>query len=64
VGVEYARSVAVRHQLTELFEGYAAKPDIIIDDMPSTAVAPFIFNVQEEASWQSMVERIIDKHID
>jgi len=64
VGVEYARSVAVRHQLTDLFEGYAAKPDIIIDDMPSTAVAPFIFNVQDEASWQSMAERIIEKHVD
>jgi len=64
VGVEYARTVATRHQLTELFEGYAAKPDIIIDDMPSTAIAPFIFNVQDETSWQSMAERIIEKHID
>ncbi len=64
VGVEYARTVAARHQLSELFEGYAAKPDIIIDDMPSTAVAPFIFNVHDEASWPSMAERIIAKHID
>ena len=64
VGLEYARTVAARHHLAELFEGYAAKPDIIIDDMPSTAVAPFIYNVQEETSWQSMTEKIIDKHID
>jgi hypothetical protein len=64
VGLEYARTVAARHQLTELFEGYAAKPDIIIDDMPSTAIAPFIFNVHDEASWPSMVDRIISKHID
>lgn len=63
-GVGYARSVATRHQLTDLFEGYAAKPDIIIDDMPSTAVTPFVFNVHDESSWQSMAERIIEKHID
>jgi len=56
--------VAMRHQLNELFEGYAAKPDIIIDDMPATAVAPFIINVHDEDSWLSMVKRIIEKHID
>ncbi|MGB7749784.1 MAG: hydrolase [Verrucomicrobiia bacterium] len=64
VGVEYAHTVAARHHLTDLFEGYASKPDIIIDDMPSTAVAPLIFNVHDEASWQSMAEKIIKKHID
>jgi len=63
-GADYCRKVAHLHGMTEFFEGFTAKPDIIIDDMPSTAVAPLIFNVQEEASWQSMVERIIDKHID
>ena len=63
-GAEYARTVATRHQLTEFFEGYSAKPDIIIDDMPSTAIAPFVFNVQNEASWQSMAKKIIDKHVD
>ncbi|HTS19822.1 MAG TPA: hypothetical protein VMP11_19760 [Verrucomicrobiae bacterium] len=63
-GVDYARAMAAQHQLTDLFEGFAAKPDIIIDDMPSTATAPFLFNVQDEASWQSMVERILAKHID
>ena len=60
----YARTVAARHQLTEMFEGLAAKPDIILDDMPATAVAPFIFNVRDEASWKSMAKRIIAKHID
>ena len=64
VGLDYSRTVAARHQLTDLFEGFAAKPDIIIDDMPSTAVAPFIFNVQQESSWPSMVEKILTKHVD
>ena len=64
VGVDYARKVAAMHKLTDFFEGYTAKPDIVIDDMPSTAQAPFIYNVHEESSWQSLAERIIDKHID
>ena len=64
VGVDYARQVAALHGLTDLFEGFASKPDIIIDDMPSTAVAPFAFAVQNEVSWQGMAERIIAKHVD
>lgn len=63
-GANYARKVARRHKLNGLFDGYAAKPDIIIDDIPSTAIDPFVFNVQKEASWQSMVQKIITKHID
>jgi phosphoglycolate phosphatase-like HAD superfamily hydrolase len=64
VGAEYARKVSALHQLTDFFEGYAAKPDIVIDDMPSTAQAPFVYNVHDEASWQSLAERIIANHID
>ncbi len=64
VGVGYARTVAARHKLTDLFEGFAPKPDIVIDDMPSTAMAPFVFNVHDETSWLSLAERIIKKHID
>ena len=64
VGADYARKIAALHNLTDLFEGYTAKPDIVIDDMPSTAQAAFIYNVHDEASWQSLAERIINKHID
>jgi phosphoglycolate phosphatase-like HAD superfamily hydrolase len=64
VGVDYAKKVASLHNLTDLFEGYASKPDIIIDDMPQTAIAPFAFNVQEESSWVAMADRIISKHVD
>jgi phosphoserine phosphatase len=34
-GAEYCRKVAHLHGLTELFEGFTAKPDIVIDDMPT-----------------------------
>jgi hypothetical protein len=64
VGVDYAKKVAALHNLTDLFEGFASKPDIIIDDMPSTAQTPFVFDVHDEASWLAMAERIIAKHVD
>lgn len=64
VGADYCRKVAESHRLTDLFEGFTAKPDIVEDDMPSTCVTPFVYNVQQEESWPAMVRRIIDKHID
>ncbi len=64
VGAEYARATATRHSLTDLFEGFAAKPDIVIDDMPGTVLNPFVFNPNEASSWQSLAEKIIEEHID
>src|SRR5450756_1268416 len=63
-GTEYAKKVAGLYGLTDLFEGFAAKPDIIIDDMPATALNPFIFDVNGEPSWPSLADKIIRKHID
>ena len=63
-GSEYCRKVAALHGLTEFFEGFTAKPDIVIDDMPSTCVAPFVYNVQQEESWPALAKRIIEKHVD
>lgn len=64
VGAEYCRQVARRHGLTDLFEGFSAKPDIIIDDMPATCLAPFHYDVGHEQSWALMVQQILDKHVD
>ena len=64
VGVDYVRKVAALHNLTDLFEGFTAKPDIVIDDMPGTAHAPFVYNIQHEKTWELLAGRIIDKHID
>jgi hypothetical protein len=63
-GANYCRKVAALHGLTDLFEGFAAKPDIVIDDMPSTCVSPFVYSVQQEPSWPKLAETIIAKHID
>jgi hypothetical protein len=63
-GADYCRNVAALHRLADFFEGFSAKPDIIIDDMPSTCVAPFVYDVQKEASWPVLAGRIIEKHVD
>ena len=63
-GPDYCRQIAALHGLTEFFEGFTAKPDIIIDDMPSTCVTQFVYDVRQERSWPALVERIIEKHVD
>ena len=63
-GAEYARQTAARLGLAEKFEGFSAKPDIIIDDMPGTVLNPFVFDVNSEASWPALADRILRKHID
>ena len=63
-GADYCRKVANLHGLSELFEGFTAKPDILIDDMPSTCNTQLVYDVRQEQSWPALAERIIDKHID
>jgi len=63
-GADYCRNIAKIHGLTELFEGFTAKPDILIDDMPSTCVTSLVYNVQQEESWAVLAEKIIEKHVD
>ena len=62
-GAEYCRKIAALHGLTEFFEGFTAKPDILIDDMPSTCVTSLMFNVHQETSWPALAEKIIAKHL-
>ena len=58
-GAEYARLVAKRHDLTELFEGFSAKPDIAIDDMPETPQPSRIYTVNRDVSWLTVVSDIL-----
>ena len=64
VGPDYCRKIADLYKLTELFEGFTAKPDIIIDDMPSTCITDFIYDVNRQASWSALADLIIKKHVD
>ena len=63
-GADYCRKVADLYGMTEFFEGFTAKPDIIIDDMPSTCMTQFVYDVRQEQSWGTLAARIIDKHVD
>ena len=63
-GAEYCRKVAAANGIAELFEGFSAKPDIVIDDMPGTCVAPFVYDVGREGGWGELAGRILDKHVD
>jgi len=63
-GAEYARKVAALHHLTDLFEGFVAKPDIVIDDMPGTVLNPFVFDVNAEPSWPALAQKILRQHVD
>jgi phosphoglycolate phosphatase-like HAD superfamily hydrolase len=62
-GAEYCRKVAEANGLAELFEGFSAKPDIVIDDMPGTCVAPFGYDARE-LGWEELAKRIVEKHVD
>ncbi|MGC3957568.1 MAG: hypothetical protein QM813_06295 [Verrucomicrobiota bacterium] len=63
-GADYAKKVAALHALTELFDGFSAKPDIIIDDMPGTALNPLVFDVNAESSWPALAQKISRQHLD
>jgi phosphoglycolate phosphatase-like HAD superfamily hydrolase len=63
-GAEYARKIADLHHLTDYFEGFASKPDIVIDDMPGTVLNPLVFDVNAESSWPALAARILRQHID
>ena len=63
-GADYCRKVAHFHGMSDFFEGFTARPDIIIDDMPSTCVTQFVYDVRQEESWPALAERIIEKHVD
>jgi len=63
-GMDYAQKIARIHGLADMFDGFAAKPDIIVDDMPGTVLSPYVFDVNGESSWPALADKIIRKHID
>jgi phosphoglycolate phosphatase-like HAD superfamily hydrolase len=63
-GREYAESVARRLGIHECFGAFLPKPDIAIDDMPTSLRAFFDFVPGDPDEWDKMVETILDKHVD
>jgi hypothetical protein len=62
-GAEYCQKIAHLHRLTDLFDAFVAKPDILIDDMPGTCVTPYAYNVQEAGSWPAVAEKIVEERL-
>lgn len=63
-GKDYAQGVANRYHLAHLFEGCIPKPDIVIDDMPATALNPIVLDPNYEPSWSAISAQIVEKHLD
>ena len=63
-GGDYCRRVAKRCGITQLFEAFLPKPDIYIDDMPSTIFHNLLFDVNAEPSWPALADKIVSQHVD
>ena len=53
-GAEYARSVAARHKLEHFFEGFAGKPDLAIDDDPTSLVLKKLVLKDSARTWDKV----------
>src|ERR1700722_9245120 len=62
-GAAYCRQIADRGHIADLFESFLPKPDIYIDDMPATIFNGLLFDVQKEADWLSLANKIIREHV-
>ena len=63
-GADYCRQIAERHELAPLFEAFLPKPDVYVDDMPSTFLNGLLFDVAEHTGdWQALADRIVRDHV-
>ncbi len=53
-GGDYARSKAEEHGLAGFFSGFVGKPDVIIDDNPSSVLPQKIITWCDDSQWQSL----------
>ena len=65
-GADYAYNQAVRHKLTDLFDSYAKKPDVAIDDLPETAHPLAVIHVDQEHALDQAVKKVfsIEQNVD
>ena len=65
-GADYAYKHALKNQLTDLFESYAKKSDIAIDDLPETARPLTIVHVDQSHTLDQAVKKVfgIEQNVD
>ena len=62
-GADYCREVAGKYEITPLFEAFLPKPDIYIDDMPSTVFRGLVYDVRSGRGWEAVAAEIARKHV-
>jgi hypothetical protein len=62
-GRDYCKQTAERAGIADLFEAFLPKPDIYIDDMPSTIFNGLLFDVNQQGPWKQLAEQICQKHV-
>jgi hypothetical protein len=65
-GADYAYNQAVKHKLTDLFESYAKKSDVAIDDLSETAHPLAVIHVNQERTLDFATKQVvsIEQNID
>jgi hypothetical protein len=65
-GADYAYKHALKNKLTDLFESYAKKPDVAIDDLPETARPLAVVHVDKEHPLDQAVKKVlsIEQNVD
>jgi hypothetical protein len=57
-GADYASKCAAKHKLTGLFDSYAKKPDVAIDDLPETAHPLAVIHVDKEHALDQAANKV------
>ena len=58
-GAEYAKSIALKHKIENLFVGFAGKPDVAIDDDLESFNPRLKFEVTPKTDWGELVGRVL-----
>ncbi len=65
-GADYAYKYALKNKLTDLFDSYAKKSDVAIDDLPETAHPLAVVHVDQNHTLDQAVKRVlsIEQNVD
>lgn len=58
-GVEYAKSVAAKHQVESFFDGFAVKPDVVVDDDMESLRPRLKIDMRPNRTWAEVAETIL-----
>lgn len=58
-GVAYAKDIAARHSIEGYFDGFAAKPDAVIDDDLESFLPQLRFQMRQDTNWSVLAERVL-----